>query len=146
MSYDQLAQSQEANTFEVEFEPRAYSKMILHAAKYPHCAVSGLLLASGGRKSTGQIVLTDCIPLFHQSEGELLSFIYFRDLLAKRSNFFPHSLYLSKFMYCRTYSHGRSRSCTSRSTLRKERSISHRRLLSCKPINERCNSGTMHQL
>ena len=83
MSYDQLAQSQEANTFEVEFEPRAYSKMILHAAKYPHCAVSGLLLASGGRKSTGQIVLTDCIPLFHQSEGELLSFIYFRDLLAK---------------------------------------------------------------
>ena len=89
MSYDQLAQSQEANTFEVEFEPRAYSKMILHAAKYPHCAVSGLLLASGGRKSTGQIVLTDCIPLFHQSEGELLSFFHFRDLLAycKRSIF-----------------------------------------------------------
>ena len=86
MSYDQLAQSQEANTFEVEFEPRAYSKMILHAAKYPHCAVSGLLLASGGRKSTGQIVLTDCIPLFHQSEGELLSIIYFRDLLALLSN------------------------------------------------------------
>ena len=89
MSYDQLAQSQEANTFEVEFEPRAYSKMILHAAKYPHCAVSGLLLASGGRKSTGQIVLTDCIPLFHQSEGELLSFIHFRDYLlpCKRSIF-----------------------------------------------------------
>ena len=91
MSYDQLAQSQEANTFEVEFEPRAYSKMILHAAKYPHCAVSGLLLASGGRKSTGQIVLTDCIPLFHQSEGELLSFFHFRDWLAllpcKRSIF-----------------------------------------------------------
>jgi len=59
----------ETNTFEVEFEPRAYSKMILHTAKHPHCAVSGLLLASGGRKSTGQIVLTDCIPLFHQSEG-----------------------------------------------------------------------------
>merc|ERR1719262_708584 len=43
--------------------------MILHTAKHPHCAVSGLLLASGGRKSSGQIVLTDCIPLFHQSEG-----------------------------------------------------------------------------
>lgn len=69
MQYDKRALNHERNTFEVEFEPRAYSKMILHTAKYPHCAVTGLLLASGGRKSTGQIVLTDCIPLFHQSEG-----------------------------------------------------------------------------
>jgi len=56
---------------EVEFEPRAYVKMIFHTAKYPHCAVSGLLLAnkktgSGGR---GSLVITDCIPLFHQTEG-----------------------------------------------------------------------------
>jgi len=29
---------------EVTFSPRAYSKMILHAAKYPHCAINGLLL------------------------------------------------------------------------------------------------------
>ena len=70
MRYDKVASTQETNTFEVEFEPRAYSKMILHTAKHPHCAVSGLLLASGGRKPTGQIVLTDCIPLFHQSEGK----------------------------------------------------------------------------
>lgn len=69
MPYDKRTSRQETNTFEVEFEPRAYSKMILHTAKYPHCAVTGLLLASGGRKSSGQIVLTDCIPLFHQSEG-----------------------------------------------------------------------------
>ena len=67
-----VTSSHETSTFEVEFEPRAYSKMILHTAKHPHCAVSGLLLASGGRKSSGQIVLTDCIPLFHQSEGKFI--------------------------------------------------------------------------
>ena len=66
-----VTSSHETNTFEVEFEPRAYSKMILHTVKHPHCAVSGLLLASSGRSNNGQIVLTDCIPLFHQSEGIL---------------------------------------------------------------------------
>ena len=77
MRADKITSNQEINTFEVEFEPRAYSKMILHTARHPHCAVSGLLLASGGRKSTGQIVLTDCIPLFHQSEGNTFeSLIY----------------------------------------------------------------------
>ena len=77
MQYDKRALNHERNTFEVEFEPRAYSKMILHTAKYPHCAVTGLLLASGGRKSTGQIVLTDCIPLFHQSEGKNIRNVVF---------------------------------------------------------------------
>ena len=33
---------------EVEFSPRAYCKMVLHAAKYPHCAVNGLLLTKVG--------------------------------------------------------------------------------------------------
>jgi len=54
---------------EVIFEPRAYAKMILHAAKYPHCAVNGLLLAQAHKDSRKCLVLTDCIPLFHQSEG-----------------------------------------------------------------------------
>jgi len=54
---------------EVLFEPRAYAKMILHAAKYPHCAVNGLLLAQAQKDSRKSLVLTDCIPLFHQSEG-----------------------------------------------------------------------------
>merc|ERR1719245_2655321 len=67
-----VTSSHETNTFEVEFEPRAYSKMILHTVKHPHCAVGGLLLASSGRNNSGQIVLTDCIPLFHQSEGRYL--------------------------------------------------------------------------
>lgn len=53
---------------EVDFEPRAYAKMIMHAAKYPHCAVNGLLLST--KRDTGKrAVLVDCVPLFHQTEG-----------------------------------------------------------------------------
>lgn len=44
-----------------KFSERAYAKMILHAAKYPHLAVNGVLLAS---KAEGKIV--DAIPMFHQ--------------------------------------------------------------------------------
>ena len=54
---------------EVEFEARAYVKMILHAAKYPHCAVNGLLLANKSDASGSRLMLTDCIPLIHQTEG-----------------------------------------------------------------------------
>lgn len=44
---------------------RAYSKMILHASKYPHCAVNGLLLASN-KELTNPIEIVDVMPLFHQ--------------------------------------------------------------------------------
>ncbi|XP_068267239.1 ER membrane protein complex subunit 8 isoform X1 [Nyctibius grandis] len=50
---------------------QAYCKMVLHGAKYPHCAVNGLLVAdrpSGAprRDQTGPPSLfVDCIPLFH---------------------------------------------------------------------------------
>ncbi|XP_062549749.1 ER membrane protein complex subunit 8/9 homolog [Armigeres subalbatus] len=47
---------------EVNFSARAYCKMMLHAAKYPHLAVNGLLL---GAKGDQQKVL-DAVPLFHQ--------------------------------------------------------------------------------
>lgn len=40
---------------------RAYAKMIFHAAKYPHLAVNGILLAN---KTDNEIV--DAVPLFHQ--------------------------------------------------------------------------------
>ena len=33
---------------EIEFSARAYCKMVLHAAKYPHCAVNGVLLTKVG--------------------------------------------------------------------------------------------------
>lgn len=50
---------------------QAYCKMVLHSAKYPHCAVNGLLVAerpSGAprRDQAGPPSLfVDCIPLFH---------------------------------------------------------------------------------
>ena len=56
---------------DVVFEPRAYTKMILHAAKYPHCATNGLLLAQAQKDSRKCLTLTDCIPLFHQVSCEI---------------------------------------------------------------------------
>ena len=43
----------------------AYVKMLLHAAKYPHNSVNGVLLAEKDGNSTWRIV--DAIPLFHIS-------------------------------------------------------------------------------
>ncbi|BFG04612.1 ER membrane protein complex subunit 8/9 homolog [Drosophila madeirensis] len=44
---------------------RAYTKLIFHAAKYPHQAVNGLLLAD--KTSKGSLLeIVDAIPLFHQ--------------------------------------------------------------------------------
>lgn len=40
--------------------------MVLHAAKYPHCAVNGLLLASA-KDSSNNIEIIDVMPLFHQN-------------------------------------------------------------------------------
>lgn len=45
------------------FSPQAYLKIILHAAKYPHCAVNGVLLATKGDTSN---TIIDAVPLFHQ--------------------------------------------------------------------------------
>ncbi|XP_066570180.1 ER membrane protein complex subunit 8 [Amia ocellicauda] len=50
----------------VKLTTQAYCKMLLHAAKYPHCAVNGLLVAERQKRKDGQPVLcVDCIPLFH---------------------------------------------------------------------------------
>ncbi|XP_048218739.1 ER membrane protein complex subunit 9 isoform X1 [Perognathus longimembris pacificus] len=49
---------------EVEISARAYAKMSLHAARYPHAAVNGLLLAPAPR-ARECLCLTDCVPLFH---------------------------------------------------------------------------------
>lgn len=44
---------------------RAYTKLIFHAAKYPHLAVNGLLLSE--KPTKGSVVeIVDAIPLFHQ--------------------------------------------------------------------------------
>ncbi|XP_071493744.1 ER membrane protein complex subunit 8-like [Diadema setosum] len=53
---------------EIKVKFRAYAKMILHAAKYPHCAVNGVLLADKEKLKDGRcLVFVDCIPFFHQS-------------------------------------------------------------------------------
>ncbi|ALC40941.1 CG3501 [Drosophila busckii] len=52
---------------EYDISETAYTKLIFHAAKYPHQAVNGLLLAEKNTKGSGSIVhITDAIPLFHQ--------------------------------------------------------------------------------
>ncbi|XP_023289212.1 ER membrane protein complex subunit 8/9 homolog isoform X2 [Orussus abietinus] len=47
---------------------RAFCKIILHAAKYPHCAINGVLLARQRGKGDGksaELHIEDAIPLFH---------------------------------------------------------------------------------
>uniref|UniRef100_A0A1B6KCN4 MPN domain-containing protein n=1 Tax=Graphocephala atropunctata TaxID=36148 RepID=A0A1B6KCN4_9HEMI len=53
---------------DINFTSRAYCKMILHAAKYPHCSVNGILLSecSKSKDSKSQNnVYVDAVPLFH---------------------------------------------------------------------------------
>uniref|UniRef100_A0A1B0C8G1 MPN domain-containing protein n=3 Tax=Lutzomyia longipalpis TaxID=7200 RepID=A0A1B0C8G1_LUTLO len=50
---------------EVVISSRAYTKMVFHAAKYPHCAVNGILLASKDATKSRNYEIVDAIPLFH---------------------------------------------------------------------------------
>ena len=53
---------------EVNVSVQAYAKMLLHAAKYPHCSVNGVLLAEDTKaKEKKMIRFVDCVPLFHLS-------------------------------------------------------------------------------
>lgn len=56
----------------VKLTTQAYCKMVLHGAKYPHCAVNGLLVAERQRPrkehpqgAGSHTLFVDCIPLFH---------------------------------------------------------------------------------
>nr|CAD7193887.1 unnamed protein product [Timema douglasi]CAD7573062.1 unnamed protein product [Timema californicum] len=52
---------------DIKFSARAYCKMIFHAAKYPHCAVNGVLLAEDSKSKEDKkgLFILDAIPLFH---------------------------------------------------------------------------------
>ncbi len=50
---------------DLTFSSRAYAKMLLHAAKFPHASVSGLLLGP----SEDRLSVSDAVPLFHQAQG-----------------------------------------------------------------------------
>ena len=47
--------------------PQAYIKIVLHAAKYPHCSVNGVLLADLRKKDGRSVVIVDAVPFFHQA-------------------------------------------------------------------------------
>ncbi|XP_018320417.1 ER membrane protein complex subunit 8/9 homolog [Agrilus planipennis] len=49
---------------EIVFTDKAYCKIVLHAAKYPYCAINGILLAKSSSKSE-PLQFEDAIPLFH---------------------------------------------------------------------------------
>lgn len=51
---------------DIKISARAYTKIILHAAKYPHLAVNGVLLAKESTKGGRNLQIVDAIPLFHQ--------------------------------------------------------------------------------
>eukprot|EP00937_MAST-01D_sp_MAST-1D-sp2_P004897 g4897.t1 len=48
----------------VQLSTPAYLKLTLHAAKYPHCPVNGLLVGWGSGADVLHVV--DAVPLFHQ--------------------------------------------------------------------------------
>ncbi len=47
---------------------KAYSKILLHCAKYPHKAVNGVVIGSVS-KETQSVQIQDAIPLFHLGIG-----------------------------------------------------------------------------
>ena len=55
---------------ETTLSNRAYCKLIMHAAKYPHASVNGVLLAEKRKLKENKILrFVDCVPLFHLSLG-----------------------------------------------------------------------------
>lgn len=50
---------------DIVISSRAYTKMMFHAAKYPHCAVNGVLLANRDTIKSRNYEIVDAIPLFH---------------------------------------------------------------------------------
>lgn len=47
---------------------RCYLKILMHAFRYPHATVNGLLIMEKKKKSKSNR-LVDCIPLFHSGHG-----------------------------------------------------------------------------
>nr|CAG4643463.1 EOG090X0C9C [Ilyocryptus agilis] len=56
-----------ATTFELS--KLAYAKIILHAFKYPHSAINGILLSNEGSGNSHSVKYVDAIPLFHHNLG-----------------------------------------------------------------------------
>ncbi len=53
---------------DVSLSAQAYIKIVLHAAKYPHCSVNGVLLTEDSKKrETKSVHIVDAVPFFHQA-------------------------------------------------------------------------------
>jgi ER membrane protein complex subunit 8/9 len=53
---------------EIVMKKKAYVKPLLHAAKYPHCAINGVLLAEQQKHKEDRVLkLVDAVPLLHSS-------------------------------------------------------------------------------
>ena len=69
---------------------RAYSKVLLHACKYPHKALNGVFLADSSYPN--EIHIVDAMPLFHQCLGlapmleVALAQVWYRTLIIRFSN------------------------------------------------------------
>lgn len=83
---------------------QAYCKLLLHSAKYPHCAVNGVLLAEEGKCKDQKVVrFVDCIPLFHLSLG-LAPMLEIALLQASIIyNLFSHVALHFKFLKCNKF-------------------------------------------
>ncbi|KAH7721956.1 neighbor of COX4-like protein [Aphelenchoides avenae] len=51
----------------VEISSTAYSKVVLHAIKYPHCTVRGVLLGRKGSGGESDVRILDVIPALHNA-------------------------------------------------------------------------------
>ena len=85
---------------EIHVSVQAYAKLLLHAAKYPHCGVNGILLAEDTKLKEKKVIrFVDCVPLFHLSltlapmlEAALLQVHYIRTLHNYNHYLTVHSL------------------------------------------------------
>lgn len=52
---------------QIEFSAQSYSKMVLHAMKYPHAVCNGLLLSPKDRDEDNKFRIIEAIPISHAS-------------------------------------------------------------------------------
>ncbi|OTF78315.1 hypothetical protein BLA29_003320, partial [Euroglyphus maynei] len=57
------------NSDDLVISTKCYIKILMHALRYPHGVVNGLLVMEKKKKSAKSSRLVDCIPLFHSGHG-----------------------------------------------------------------------------
>ena len=71
-SDEQLETSKDSssNNDDLVISTKCYLKILMHAFRYPHGIVNGLLVMEKKKKSSGKSNrIVDCIPLFHSGHG-----------------------------------------------------------------------------